>query len=108
MMKDNSESGTEPLSALLRGARPAPPLPPGFQPAVWRRLEAAQAAREMGSLAEWMDRAVAWLLRPRMALAGVAAMLLVGTSIGILQGANLANALAKQQYLSAVSPLASR
>ena len=96
------------LSALLREARPAPPLPPRFQEAVWRRIERAQAPGESLSLAEWLDRAAAWLLRPRLALAGVAAMLVVGISIGVVQGGSLANDLAKQRYLAAVSPITSQ
>lgn len=92
------------LRTRLRESRPAPDLPPGFQNAVWRRLEQAEAATANVSLEEWLDRAVAWLLRPRLALAGVAAMLLVGFSIGALQSGSLANDMAKQQYLAAVSP----
>jgi hypothetical protein len=96
------------LRALLRESRPAPPLPPRFQESVWHRIEHAQAPSQNVSWAEWLDRAAAWLLRPRLALAGVAAMLLVGISIGVLQGGSLANELAKQQYLAAVSPLTTR
>ena len=107
-MTDQSEPSDKLLRALLRAARPAPPLPPRFQEAVWRRLESAQAPRRAASVAEWLDRAAAWLLRPGLALAGVAAMLLVGTAIGVVQGTSLADELAKQQYLSVVSPFTSR
>ena len=96
------------LPTLLRESRPAPPLPPRFQESVWRRIERAQAPGENVSWAAWLDRAAAWLLRPRLALAGVAAMLLVGISIGVVQGGSLAHDLAKQQYLAAVSPLTTR
>lgn len=92
------------LRALLRESRPASPLPPRFQESVWHRIERAQAPSETESWAERLDRAAAWLLRPRLALAGAAAMLLVGISIGVVQGGSLANDLAKQQYLAAVSP----
>ena len=103
-MHDQLPPSDESLRVLLRAARPAPPLPPRFQEAVWRRLEHAQATRETGTWAEWLDRVVAWLLHPRLALAGVTAMLLVGLAIGLAQGGGLANEMAKQQYLSAVSP----
>jgi hypothetical protein len=96
------------LRDLLRASHPAPDLPPGFQNAVWRRLERAEKPGETESVAEWLDRAAAWLLRPRLALVGVAAMLLVGISIGVLQGTSLANDIARQQYLAAVSPLTTR
>ena len=94
------------LQALLRESRPAPPLPPRFQESVWRRIERAQAPAETVSLAEWLDRAVAWVFRPRLALAAAAAMLLVGIAIGITQAGSLANERAKRQYIAAVSPLA--
>ena len=103
-MKNESETSDGPLRALLHAARPAPPLPPRFQESVWRRVEQAKALRGSASLPEWLDRAATWLLRPRLALAGAVAMLLVGTSIGVVQGSNLAGELAKQRYLAAVSP----
>ncbi len=96
------------LRALLRESRPAPDLPPGFQNAVWRRIDRLQAPRETVSLAAWLDLAVTWLLRPRLALAGVAVLLLIGISIGTFQGSRLADDLAKQQYLASVSPLTTR
>jgi len=107
-MTDQSEPSDRLLGALVRAARPAPPLPPRFREAVWQRLESAQAPRRAASVAEWLDRAAAWLLRPGLALAGVAALLLVGTAIGVVQGTNLADERAKQQYLTAVSPLTNR
>jgi len=96
------------LRSLLRQARPSPALPPRFQESVWRRIERAEAPSESVSLADWLDRAAAWLLRPRLALAGVAAMLVVGIFIGVLQGSSLAHDQAKQRYLTAVSPLTSQ
>jgi len=95
------------LSALLRESRLTPALPPGFQESVWRRIERAQEPRESVSLAEWLDRAAAWFLHPGLALAGVAAMLVVGIFIGVLQASSLAHDQAKQRYLTAVSPLTS-
>ena len=105
MTKDKSETGDAPVRALLHAARPAPHLPLRFQESVWRRVAQAQALRGAVSPAEWLDRAATWLLRPRLALAGVAAMLLVGTAIGVRQGDRLAHDLAKEKYLAAVSPL---
>ena len=104
-MSGNFEPNDERLRTLLRDSRPGPPLPPRFQEAVWRRIERAEAPSEAPHLAEWLDHAAAWLLRPRLALAGVAAVLLVGISLGLLQGTHLADERAKQQYLAAVSPL---
>jgi hypothetical protein len=92
------------LRAVLRESRPTPDLPPGFQNAVWRRIERAGSPRQGLSLAAWLDHAADWILQPRLALAGAAAMLLIGLSIGLMQGASQANDLAKQRYLAAVSP----
>jgi hypothetical protein len=107
-MTDPSEPSDVSLRALLRTARPDPPLPPRFQEGVWRRIDGTSTTRGARSVAEWLDRAVASLLRPRLALAGVAVMLLLGTTIGVRQGRAVAEELAKQRYLTAVNPLATR
>jgi hypothetical protein len=99
-MTTNSQSPDDGrLRALLRESRPAPDLPPGFQHAVWRRIERAETPT-----ADWLDAVAAWFLRPRLALATAAAMLLLGLSLGIAQGANRANDLAKARYMDSVSP----
>ena len=103
-MKMNSQTPDDAkLRTLLRESRLAPELPPGFQDAVWRRLERAQTPA-----ANWLDTLAAWFLRPRLALATAAAMLLVGISLGIAQGASRADELAKGRYLDSVSPPALR
>ena len=91
------------LRALLRESRLAPELPPRFQDAVWRRLERAEAPA-----ANWLDALAAWFLRPRLAFATATAMLLLGISLGIAQGASHADELAKARYLDSVSPPALR
>jgi hypothetical protein len=103
-MKMNSQTPDDAkLRALLRESRLAPELPPGFQDAVWRRLERAEAPA-----ANWLDALAAWFLRPRLAFATAAAMLLLGISLGIAQGASHADELAKARYLDSVSPPALR
>jgi hypothetical protein len=99
-MKTNNEPPDDGgLRALLCESRPAPELPPGFQDAVWRRIERAEAPA-----ADWLDGLAAWFLRPRRAFATAAAMLVLGLSLGIAQGANRAADLAKARYLNSVSP----
>ena len=103
-MKTNSQSPDDAkLRALLRVSRLAPELPPGFQDAVWRRIERAETPA-----ANWLDALAAWFLRPRLALATASAMLLLGVSLGIAQGASHADELAKVRYLNSVSPPALR
>jgi hypothetical protein len=91
------------LRGLLRDARTALDLPPGFQNAVWRRIEHVdtQPARS----AAWLDEIVAWLLSPRHALVGATGLVLLGITIGVVQGGSLAHDLARDRYVAAVSPL---
>lgn len=96
------------LRALLRESRVEPELPPGFENAVWRRIERAQTPAPTQPAADWLDALAAWFLRPRRALAIAAAMLVLGLSLGIVRGANSANDLAKERYLDSVSPPALR
>ena len=103
-MKTNSQTPDDAeLSSLLRESRLAPELPPGFQDAVWRRIERAETPS-----VDWLDALAAWLLRPRRAFATAAAMLLLGIFLGIAQGASRADELAKARYLDSVSPPALR
>jgi hypothetical protein len=103
-MKTNSQLPDDAqLRALLRESRPTPELPPGFENAVWRRIERAEAPA-----ADWLDALASWFLRPRRAFATAAAMLLLGLSLGIAQGASRANDLARARYLDSVSPPALR
>jgi hypothetical protein len=99
-MKTNSQPPDDAkLRALLRESRFAPDLPPAFQDAVWRRIERADTPGT-----DWLDALAAWFLRPRRAFATAAAMLLLGLSLGIAQGAARANDLAKARYLDSISP----
>ena len=91
------------LRGLLRDARLAPDLPPGFQNSVWRRIEHADA--KPANTIAGLDALVGWLLRPRHALVGATAMVLLGIAIGVVQGGNLAHDLARDRYVAAVSPL---
>jgi len=104
MKTGNPEPNEGPLRDLLRGARPAPPLPPRFQEGVWRRIEKAEATSEATSPVAWLDRLVERLLRPRFALAGITALLLVSGVAGVLSGTETAKQTAQARYLSAVAP----
>lgn len=104
MNPQSLEPGDSNLRKLLREARPSPSLPPGFQNAVWRRIERAEPAHETTSLAAWLDQCVAWVLRPRWVLASVAAVLLIGGAVGVMDGSGASKQAAQMRYLSAVSP----
>jgi hypothetical protein len=108
MIASNQMPDDAKLRALLRESRVAPELPPGFQNAVWRRIERGDITAASPVAADRLDRLAAWFLRPNRALATAAAMLLLGISLGIAQGASQANDLARQRYLNSVSPPALR
>jgi hypothetical protein len=90
------------LSALLRESRAAPSLPPRFQENVWRRIESA-ADRTAGA-SPWLDALVTRLIRPRFALAAVAALVLAGVLLGVHDGRQVARSDAQAQYLASVAP----
>lgn len=92
------------LRALLRESRSSPELPPGFQNAVWRLIERAERPAATPAATAWLDRLASWFLRPRRAFVTAAAMLVLGISLGIAQGASHARDLAKARYLDSVSP----
>jgi hypothetical protein len=97
----SAAAGDSNLKALLRQNRPAPPLPPGFENTVWRRIQAAEArSPEMN----WLEALTAWLLRPRLAVVAALALVVAGASLGVAQGARSADELAKARYLNSVSP----
>jgi hypothetical protein len=89
------------LRALLRENRPAPAFPPGFENAVWRRIELAEARSQETN---WLEALAAWLLRPRLAVAAALALVVAGASLGVAQGSRSADELAKARYLNSISP----
>lgn len=103
MNQDFSENNDLRLRELLRESYPAPPLRFGFREGVWRRIELTEISREtpMG----WLDRAAAWILRPRLALAGGIILLVIGSSLGLRDGLASTRQSMQERYLSAVSPL---
>lgn len=93
------------LSALLSESRPVADLPPGFRDAVWRRIERGELRDELAPQTRWLDQAVAWLLRPRLAFAGALALVVIGAGFGTRRGIDLSTQAAQARYLAAVSPL---
>lgn len=100
MKPNNLEPDDARLGALLRESRPSPSLPPRFQENVWRRIEQADAK----SAANWLDRLAGWLLRPRLAVAVAAVLVVTGLGLGWANGERLARNDAQARYLAAVAP----
>lgn len=106
MINHDDNAGTtadQRLSQALRAARPSPALPPRFQQEVWRRIEASEAPRQVATTF-WLDELLGWLLRPRILLAGAAALVVVSGAAGVLDGSVATRQAAKAHYLAAVAP----
>lgn len=89
------------LSALLRESRGSPALPPRFQENVWRRIEDAEAPEKSGS---WVDALAALILRPRLAFATAAVLLVAGILAGAHEGSKTARQDAQARYVAYIAP----
>jgi hypothetical protein len=104
MNKENINPEDMNLGALLRASRISPALPPRFQEGVWRRIEEAAApVRSSGGIA-WLDALAALMLRPRLAFATVATLMLAGVLLGTYQGTQVARQDAQARYLAVIAP----
>jgi hypothetical protein len=99
MKTTTSNPSDEALGKLLRGARPAPSLPPRFQDNVWRRIE----RNESPAALSWADALAALLLKPRFAIASVCALLLFGALLGSWEGSAHARQAAQDRYVASVA-----
>jgi hypothetical protein len=103
MNNKSLETDDAKLSTLLRQSRVEPSLPPRFQDNVWRRIADAEADKP-SSPATWLDSLLARVLQPRVAFATFALLVLVGISLGVREGGQLARHDAQARYLAAVAP----
>ncbi len=92
------------LSGLLREARPAAEAPPGFQAAVWRRIERRESAASVSLL----ERLLSVVLRPQWAAASLAAVMLAGVLLGVRQTPPPEHASAQARYVASVNPFQPR
>ena len=100
----SAEASDLKLGALLRASRASPALPPRFHEGVWRRIEKAAApAKSNGGIA-WLDALAALVLRPRLALATAAVLMVAGALLGVRDGNQMAHQDAQARYLAAVAP----
>src|SRR5690349_19302520 len=101
-MKTLNSPEDENLKSLLHGAQPTPALPPRFQEDVWRRIESAKA-EEIPAAVNWLDVLATWTLKPRLAFAVAAVLLLTGTGLGWSRGQQLAQHEAQARYVASVA-----
>lgn len=102
-MKRQDIQGDPELSVLLHQNRPTPSLPPGFQEAVWRRIDRAKEDRAESNLG-FLVRFAETLLRPRFALATLSAVLACGLLAGAWAGQGHAMTAARARYVASVVP----
>lgn len=107
MNKPNLNPDDARLAELLRASRAAPPLPPCFHENVWRRIENTQA-NDIPAAANWLDTLASLILRPRLAFAIAAVLLLAGVGLGWNKGETMARHEAQSRYLASVAPNALR
>jgi hypothetical protein len=99
MSEDVKQSGDEKLERLVRAARPSVELPPGFQSSVWRRIEEGQMPA-VGIL----ERLAGWFLTPRLATAGLAALVILAAGAGAVHGMRTGEREARDRYVASVDP----
>ena len=99
----NQQQDEARLLALLRESKPTSPLPPRFQENVWRRIECVEVGQP-GERRNWLDAFVNLVLRPRLAFAAVAVLVLMGTVLGVREGVQTARHEAQARYVTAVAP----
>jgi hypothetical protein len=90
------------LDALLRESRSAPSLPPRFQESVWHRIEVTERSRSADNF-PWLEVLLQQMLRPRLAAATVAVLMLFGAWLGVREGAESARHADQARYLGAVA-----
>jgi hypothetical protein len=100
-MKENMNSNDAKLSALLRGSRLSPSLPPRFQENVWRRIEDAEAPVKSES---WLEALVILILRPRFAFATAVLLLFAGALLGAHEGLQAVRHDAQARYVASIAP----
>jgi hypothetical protein len=99
--KGSAETSDPKLSALLRQSRSAPPLPPRFRENVWRRIEDAEVPAKPRS---WLDAMAVLVLRPRVAYAAAAVLVLAGVWLGTRDGMQTARHDEQARYVALVAP----
>jgi hypothetical protein len=102
MKSNNTEPDDARLGALLREARTTPTLPPRFQESVWRRIEHSDESKTYSP--SWLDALATWILRPQLAFALAAVLVLMGVGLGWNSGERLARSEAQARYVAAVAP----
>ncbi|MGA2240578.1 MAG: hypothetical protein ABSH11_00855 [Verrucomicrobiota bacterium] len=100
----SAEASDARLGALLRNSRVSPTLPPRFREGVWRRIEETAAPAKATGGITWLDALAALVLRPRLAVATAAVLMVAGALLGVRDGNQMAHQDAQARYLAVVAP----
>jgi len=92
------------LSTVLRESRPMPALPPRFQENVWQRIQRSDQPAAVRARFNWLDTLATWILRPQLAFAVAAVLVVTGVGLGWNSGEQLARSEAQARYLATVAP----
>lgn len=92
------------LGTLLRESRLTPSLPPRFQENVWQRIERAEESKPSTGRAAWLETLATWILKPQLAFAVAAVLVVMGVGLGWNSGEQLARSEAQARYLATVAP----
>jgi len=92
------------LSERLRSARPAPALPPRFGEHVWRRIETTSDLAQPANTPNWLESLARLILRPRVAFATAAVLVIAGALLGSRDNPDFAHKNAQTRYVAAVVP----
>ena len=104
--QDPTERG-ESLGRALRDWKVAADLPSRFQDEVWRRIALSEVRRATGFWTAFLQSIETALLRPGVAIAYVAILLLVGVSIGMVEARQASARMdetLEARYLQSVDP----
>ena len=104
MNEQHTDADETRLRELLVRSRPAPSLPPRFQDGVWRRIEDGEAPSQSAGSLGWLDTLAVWVMRPRLAFAIAAMVMLAGVLFGAHEGTQVARQDAQARYLAMVAP----
>lgn len=96
------------MDKLIRECGPPPQFPASFQRDVWQRIAVAEQKSVRGWLFRCCAEALLGLTRPAAAVATVAAMFLIGASLGGLTSPRpITEAELKAAYAVSINPIAS-
>lgn len=81
-----------------------PALPPRFQENVWQRIQRADQPAAARVRFSWLETLATWILRPQLAFAVAAVLVVMGVGLGWNSGEQLARNEAQARYLATVAP----